>query len=51
MLVNPGKSGLFGVPERIEMLAEVTAELGNVGSTRSRGCWSTTAGSAGSRRW
>jgi len=28
--VNPGKSGLFEVPERIEMLREVTAELGNV---------------------
>jgi pantetheine-phosphate adenylyltransferase len=30
VLVNPGKSGLFEVPERIEMLREVTAELGNV---------------------
>ena len=30
VLVNPGKSGLFEVPERIEMLEEVTAELGNV---------------------
>jgi pantetheine-phosphate adenylyltransferase len=30
VLVNPGKSGLFDVPERIEMLREVTAELGNV---------------------
>ena len=30
VLVNPGKSGLFEVPERIEMLQEVTAELGNV---------------------
>ena len=30
VLVNPGKAGLFEVPERIEMLREVTAELGNV---------------------
>ena len=30
VLVNPGKSGLFEVAERIEMLREVTAELGNV---------------------
>ena len=30
VLVNPGKSGLFEVAERIEMLQEVTAELGNV---------------------
>jgi pantetheine-phosphate adenylyltransferase len=30
VLVNPGKSGMFEVPERIEMLLEVTAELGNV---------------------
>ena len=30
VLVNPAKSGLFEVPERIEMLREVTAELGNV---------------------
>ena len=30
VLVNPGKSGLFEVPERIEMLREVTADLGNV---------------------
>ena len=30
VLVNPGKSGLFEVPERIEMLREVTAGLGNV---------------------
>jgi pantetheine-phosphate adenylyltransferase len=30
VLVNPGKSGLFEVPERIEMLREVTTELGNV---------------------
>jgi pantetheine-phosphate adenylyltransferase len=30
VLVNPGKSGLFEVSERIEMLREVTAELGNV---------------------
>jgi pantetheine-phosphate adenylyltransferase len=30
VLVNPGKRGLFEVPERIEMLREVTAELGNV---------------------
>ena len=30
VLVNPGKAGLFEVPERIEMLEEVTAELGNV---------------------
>ena len=30
VLVNPGKSGLFEVTERIEMLREVTAELGNV---------------------
>jgi pantetheine-phosphate adenylyltransferase len=30
VLVNPGKSGLFEVPERIAMLREVTAELGNV---------------------
>ncbi len=30
VLVNPGKAGLFEVHERIEMLREVTAELGNV---------------------
>ena len=30
VLVNPGKSGLFEVPERIVMLREVTADLGNV---------------------
>jgi pantetheine-phosphate adenylyltransferase len=30
VLVNPAKSGLFEVAERIEMLQEVTAELGNV---------------------
>jgi pantetheine-phosphate adenylyltransferase len=30
VLVNPGKSGLFEVGERIEMLREVTEELGNV---------------------
>ena len=30
VLVNASKAGLFEVPERIEMLREVTAELGNV---------------------
>jgi pantetheine-phosphate adenylyltransferase len=30
VLINPGKAGLFEVAERIEMLREVTAELGNV---------------------
>ena len=30
VLVNPAKTGLFEVEERIEMLREVTAELGNV---------------------
>jgi pantetheine-phosphate adenylyltransferase len=30
VLVNASKAGLFEVPERIEMLQEVTADLGNV---------------------
>lgn len=30
VLVNPKKQGLFSVSERIEMLREVTAQLGNV---------------------
>ena len=30
MLINPSKRGLFDVPERMEMLAEVTAGYGNV---------------------
>jgi len=30
VLINPSKRGLFEVPERMEMLAEVTASYGNV---------------------
>jgi pantetheine-phosphate adenylyltransferase len=30
VLINPSKHGLFDVPERMEMLSEVTASYGNV---------------------
>ncbi|GES38849.1 phosphopantetheine adenylyltransferase [Rhodococcus aetherivorans] len=30
VVINPNKQGMFSVPERIEMLTEATAHLGNV---------------------
>ena len=47
VLVNPDKKGLFALDERLDLLRATTARWPNVTSTRSTGCWSTTAPAAG----